>query len=313
MNGLNIVLHIAQIESYYAFSNSVGAHVRVHNKTVVPSFLEGYLAAPNTQTNFQVGRVISSSLPHPYSDCIDDPASYDSVFTRAFASNNITYRQKDCYNYCYQRRVVDNCHCYDPSFSMMTFNSQACSNFSQFYCIGKTFDTFFALYAATNCTADCPKECESIDYPITMTFASFPVKYYYMQMLADNDPLAMRYFNMTGTQALTAIKSGRLSLDTVAEVLDGRTLMLNVYYDDLVYTSIEEAPKMELVDLISASGGTLGLFIGSSFLSFFELFDLFYQLFVLMLESVFFTLGIRRKSKITNNEVKSEPMLIETK
>ena len=49
---------------------------------------------------------------------------------------------------------------------------------------------------------------------------------------------------------------------------------LYVYYEDRKYTVIRKEPKMTLLDLISNIGGIMGIFIGASFLSFVELFEL---------------------------------------
>ena len=43
-----------------------------------------------------------------------------------------------------------------------------------------------------------------------------------------------------------------------------------IYYESLKYTSIVQEPKMKEFDLVSNIGGTLGLFAGVSFVSFFE-------------------------------------------
>ena len=48
-----------------------------------------------------------------------------------------------------------------------------------------------------------------------------------------------------------------------------------VYYEELKYTYISQKPKIEFVGLISNIGGSLGLFVGISFVSFLELFELF--------------------------------------
>ena len=53
---------------------------------------------------------------------------------------------------------------------------------------------------------------------------------------------------------------------------------LRVYYDDLKYTLIKQQPKIELFDLISNIGGTLGLFLGFSFISLLELFEVVAEL-----------------------------------
>ena len=49
---------------------------------------------------------------------------------------------------------------------------------------------------------------------------------------------------------------------------------INIYYDLLEYTEIVEVEKTSLIDLFSSIGGTLGLFLGMSFLSIIEIFEL---------------------------------------
>ena len=53
-------------------------------------------------------------------------------------------------------------------------------------------------------------------------------------------------------------------------------MALNNYYDSWSYTKIDEIAKFELIDLIPNIGGTLGLFIGVSILSFTEIFELIF-------------------------------------
>jgi hypothetical protein len=53
---------------------------------------------------------------------------------------------------------------------------------------------------------------------------------------------------------------------------------IRVYYDDLKYTLIKQQPKIELFGLISNVGGTLGLFLGFSFISLLEIFEVLAEL-----------------------------------
>ena len=56
-------------------------------------------------------------------------------------------------------------------------------------------------------------------------------------------------------------------------------IYIRIYYDDLKYTWINQQPKIELFGLISNIGGSLSLFVGISFISFLELFEVFTELF----------------------------------
>ena len=57
-----------------------------------------------------------------------------------------------------------------------------------------------------------------------------------------------------------------------------------VYYDDLIYKSFTENAKMTIADLISNIGGTIGLFLGLSFLSFIEIVDVIIHIICLFLK-----------------------------
>ena len=50
------------------------------------------------------------------------------------------------------------------------------------------------------------------------------------------------------------------------------------YYQTLQYTLITQQPKMQLFDLVSGMGGTLGLFIGVSFVNLFEIAEIFIEI-----------------------------------
>ena len=64
-------------------------------------------------------------------------------------------------------------------------------------------------------------------------------------------------------------------------------LYLRIYFDKLELEEINEIPKINILDLISSHGGTLDLFLGMSFISFFEIFDLIYHLSVRFFKYIF--------------------------
>jgi hypothetical protein len=95
--------------SQYSFAKSLGAQIFINNRSVIPFYGEGVAVAVGTQTNIAVHRVVSSRKSKPYSDCVEDIGKYGSVFTDAFLKQGVKYRQMDCFNYCYQRAIVNNC------------------------------------------------------------------------------------------------------------------------------------------------------------------------------------------------------------
>jgi hypothetical protein len=52
---------------------------------------------------------------------------------------------------------------------------------------------------------------------------------------------------------------------------------VDVFYKELMWTSIEQQPSFVLLSLLSEVGGFMGLLLGASLLSFFELLDFILQ------------------------------------
>lgn len=70
------------------------------------------------------------------------------------------------------------------------------------------------------------------------------------------------------------------------EELRANLLDISIFYSELGYRKFYEIEKMNIIDLVSNVGGTLGLFLGMSFLSFVEIIDIFLNiLFSLMCRS----------------------------
>lgn len=77
------------------------------------------------------------------------------------------------------------------------------------------------------------------------------------------------------------INRSRGGLDSL-ELARASLVKLFVYFDDIKYTRITEAPSITFVDLVANIGGTLGLFIGISLLSFVELIELVMEIIVIL-------------------------------
>lgn len=115
------------------------------------------------------------------------------------------------------------------------------------------------------CNVECPLECDSVKYNSIMSHADYPSRVY-ASLLANNTKIIERY---------SSSSNARNNLSNVTyEFLKEHMLELSVFYGELGYEKYEESPKMGPVDIVSSIGGTLGLFLGMSFLSFVELIDI---------------------------------------
>jgi hypothetical protein len=90
------------------------------------------------------------------------------------------------------------------------------------------------------------------------------------------------------------IKSNKnLSADFVARPITAETakksfVYLFLAYDSLSYTYSNEYPNMDVVGLLAAIGGTFGLFMGVSLLSFCEIFEYILEVYFIRRETKFY-------------------------
>ena len=87
-------------------------------------------------------------------------------------------------------------------------------------------------------------------------------------MLAKQRPILNRFNNKTPTY----------------EQLKQSILFVNINYNQLSYTNIKENQKITFLNLATNIGGTMGLFLGISFISFFEIVIIIVELIVLVCE-----------------------------
>lgn len=112
------------------------------------------------------------------------------------------------------------------------------------------------------CPDACPLECDSSKFLISSSVLDFPSKVY-ANVLKNDWRIQARFNNRKNVSQ---------------DELKRSILAINIFYDDLSYKRYSQLEKWLIIDLISNIGGTLGLFLGMSFLSFVELIDLIVQL-----------------------------------
>ena len=130
-------------------------------------------------------------------------------------------------------------------------------------CIARYLKEFRKNTQYENCAAYCPLECDSISYAIT----------------GYNEPIPINSGNISNSTRNSY--SSLEKFDTYEEV-SKHFIVIYVYYKELEYTLISQVPKTEIFGFISNVGGTLGLFLGISFLSFMEIFEILFELFFIL-------------------------------
>ena len=139
------------------------------------------------------------------------------------------------------------------------------------------FARFYIQDVAIKCS-ECPLECESEFYTLTTSSLDYPTKIY-ADMLSSQGAILSRFNNKKPTYQ--QIKQSIASI--------------NINYNQLGYTEVKEAQKITAIDLVTNVGGTMGLFMGLSFLSFIEIIELLIEIIF-----VFFEKKYSHKKLLTN-------------
>jgi len=253
--GLQILINLEDIECDRCYLD--GIRLIIHNQSIDPGYYSGgtksgLTLAPGLSHEISVRRTFSYKLGLPFNNCIKNVNSLKSYNSELYqfmlSSTNYSYRQTDCFDYCMGRelnRELNNSNKIDHWLQI--HRKYPFEKFWQFY-------LRFTRGKINNvCTPFCPLECDSIKYEVTNTFTK----------LSDNEFNTL--FDINGST--------------------NNLIWVNIYYENLEYTSISQVPHMDLFDLISNIGSNLSLFIGISFISLAEIIELLLELFCIFFES----------------------------
>ena len=126
------------------------------------------------------------------------------------------------------------------------------------YCVDEQL-LGFDINKINECTKECPLECDSMSFDFTISSLTFPTDQMYAKFKADKT-----YYD--------GIKSS-LDIDlSTYELFKESYLALNIFYPSTQFTKITISPKTSVIDLISNVGGSIGIFLGFSMFSIFEIF-----------------------------------------
>jgi hypothetical protein len=230
--------------------------VYIHNHTMTPSTInnKAYYISSSCKNNFIVKKKIDIKLDSPFNDCYKNVSNSlsNKTLINFIQNKNRTYTQNECFDLCVNLVFNETNDCdatltYDLEVTIETIiNSGTTRLQDKKACIQKFMDEFNKLDICNNY---CPLECDSYTYDITESV---------QPILGSGDlssnfsyPEFLTFKNFTNT-----------------------FFSVNVYFEDLVYTLITQQAKYEVFDLVSSIGGIIGLFIGFSFISLLEIFEI---------------------------------------
>ncbi|XP_033096490.1 degenerin-like protein unc-105 [Anneissia japonica] len=180
--------------------------------------------------------------------------------------------RRTCTMTCYQRQIMEQCGCYDIYYPNNETRShpkertvKPCdlTNKKDDECV-EDFQKRFRGSGYSKCL--CKQPCNTTSYTSDISTSYWPSDNY-------KENLKERLVNF----------SKPLRKTVEADCRDNKAIRLNllnldIYYQDLNYEVITQSFTYTFIDLIGALGGLVGLWLGLSILTIFEVFELFIDL-----------------------------------
>jgi len=214
--------------------------VSIYNQSQKPStiFNRGFYISVGSRNYFRIKRIYDTKLEYPYNDCLNDVSKF------AMNKTIINYMKNKSWDYSEKEcsHLCENLKYLEESNCNCSLN-----NFDDYLykvCYNSTeqkncYDKFIDNFNKKDIDR-CSDYC-----PIECETFSYDIS-----------------INLRTNQALST----------------SNIFGIYVYYEDLKYTLISQQPKIQFIDLISNIGGSLGLFVGISFISFLELFEILIEI-----------------------------------
>jgi len=163
---------------YLEFKENLSLQLWVHQTSLPPRFnnFSNHLGnmvyvSPNSRTQLIVNKIVEKKLGLPYNPCFNDASLFplNKTIIDYFYSLNITYKQTNCLEICYDINYIDRnpCNCSNTSLGNVwedCFVKYEESN--QTGCIFRDKLKFFGESVLNKCKEYCPLECETISYSV---------------------------------------------------------------------------------------------------------------------------------------------------
>lgn len=261
LNSLRINMHIEQSEGY-DFSQVL---IKIHNKSSAMFNLNdgSYLLRTGTYNYFQISRVFYEKLEEPYNNCLKDVRNFkmNKTLIDYMLNLNVTYSRKECIRLCRRLFALEKTDCKCNS-TYMNFKRDCAGEGSVVVekeikdCTNDFLNNIFGKMR-DSCLEYCPEECDSIDFIIS----TYNEIYLNQGNITDS---SKKFFSLDKYKTYEEVRNNHLRI--------------NVFFDDLKYKLISQHPKIELFNCISSIGGIFSLFLGISFISLIELFEIIIEL-----------------------------------
>jgi gas vesicle protein len=229
-----------EYDAYYlSIYAPLGIKVWVHNKSTLPKIERDMIfASSGFFTHIAVERTFESKLEEPYSRCLKDVSKFEKnkKLIDYFLNRNLLYSQTACLDLCVDLFYINENPC-------------GCKQAE----LGAVFEKCFKI-AENNSFVGC-----------TWLYRSNFTKNQLVGKCSEYCPLECD--SMSLSYSISTFKD-------LERKHKSDYILIRIYYKTLKYTSITQQAKTKPEQLISNLGGYLGLFVGLSFVSLFEIIEI---------------------------------------
>ncbi|XP_071506083.1 epithelial sodium channel subunit alpha-like [Diadema antillarum] len=246
LHGLHLTLFVEQPEYLGILAPQTGAKITVHDPAAMPFPEDESVDLPTGMaTSIGVRQENIQRLGGKYGNCTTDGRN-----TNFSSSSLYQYSSAACRKQCFQLHLNSFCDCVDNPLLLANL-SNTCSvlNETQQWCRQYIAERY--LDDALTCS--CPSPCSETKYLKTISAMGWPSERY-EEHLASRLP--------AGSTAARLFNNSALARKNFIRV--------KVYYEELNYERVEQIPVYTVTSLLGSVGGLMGLYIGMSFISVFE-------------------------------------------
>jgi hypothetical protein len=245
---------------FNASFDEVSLIIYIHNHTQAPATIynKARFIEPGSFNYFRIKRTYDQKLELPYNNCYKNVSKseyHNQTIINYLIEKRREYSQNECLYLCrnLKYKEINPCNFYFDDLEIDIFmEAETLKNDEIFECVQKFFNDNYQSCS----NLYCPLECDSFTYEI------------------NKDSIMIRSSGNISSNQQVDYYPGFNTFENVSRTF----FAFRVYYEDLKYTLIKQQPKIELFGLISNVGGTLGLFLGFSFISLLELFEVLAEL-----------------------------------
>ncbi|XP_021365048.1 amiloride-sensitive sodium channel subunit gamma-like isoform X1 [Mizuhopecten yessoensis] len=260
-HSLKLVLDVNYRDYLKGITQGYGLRVDIHSPGTIPDpHRNGFYISTAFETDISLEVLDINRIGYPYGTC-DLGTSFQQKYKRK-------YTRKACQNLCQQETLLTDCGCYDMNQQEIFYiagitDKEVCNTTAELACQHSVYQKL----ADKIIPCKCEQECREVHYKRGVSTRQWPTRDYATVLVQSicEDPRKVQ-----DCQHLANI--------TDKAELRENFIKLVVYFEELNYEKIMESPAIEVAQFASDFGGAIGLWIGLSLLSIFEIVQLLVEI-----------------------------------